>query len=743
MEPKSLLRVKDANAAHDLFVHAVEQNKLLFRNLETVENFVEGANPDSPEHLKEQGGGEQSNINFGGAESLCGDLENLLWNRTYGEPTLATIIPTSIDDAVSRLTAGQAASERFTYLLGSLPFFRLNSREHIENYIRTGRGFRFFPDAVSLRDEILHFSDLLLPANCPVDPTKWETFFIRRFETVSRLFSLVRDPETEEASRSEGYDTSEIRRILFTAQAKFSREEEIKAKQKLVADFSEQHPLFLSYWEGIENNSLVAEFQNTELLPVVYHFVKEFDGKWSVYAFCNLPDFPEGGRKFYRQELSKYESIYQILIPSFYAPRRAANATKSLVLRAYNELSVNNDILNSLVDFLPWLTSLIAEKDTTEGEPKAAVVRNKGNVITLENARVNASAMQAIRGGEALGIYKVLQSVTEGKRKYSPSNLGSNLGSVQPISKEEIETLNANVSDAQVSLIQIRDAQEVHYYRELFRRVMAYPTSGEEFSEQVSLFWKSLASDGVRKSDLTNACIEVTPSIGYGNTQARAAAIREVLTSADQLGIDPYGRQRLSRLFISARLGADAARDVLPPNGRPRPTVSEREAHKENLFLSMGQPVPVLAEDDHQAHFLVAYQGIVSPILAVVEQGQTPNLETAYRALAATIPHLQGHQQFITKSGSREAAAQALGTTERLFADIRRAVEAQQAQQAQQAEQQAQQQLSETQMKAELERYKIELAAANKRLDVVNQNETRMMKTLAKIEADQLRNLSR
>jgi hypothetical protein len=147
MEPKSLLRVKDANAAHDLFVHAVEQNKLLFRNLETVENFVEGANPDSPEHLKEQGGGEQSNINFGGAESLCGDLENLLWNRTYGEPTLATIIPTapcrssvSTRGSTSRTTSGPAAASG-----SSLTRFRSGTRSSTSPTFSCPRTARWTP----------------------------------------------------------------------------------------------------------------------------------------------------------------------------------------------------------------------------------------------------------------------------------------------------------------------------------------------------------------------------------------------------------------------------------------------------------------------------------------------------------------------------------------------------------------------------------------------------------------------
>lgn len=731
MDPKSSLRVKDAEAAYALFQEATRATSGLFSTLATVEDFVNGGNPEAE---CEEGEGAKSNVNFQIAEGLCQDLENLFWNRAFNEPTLASIRVHTKDEAVSLLTANDAASQRFTDLLRSLPFFHGNKRAVLADFVRVGRAYRFFPDETELRDEVLKFSDVLLPDTASTDPSTWTTFFVRRSESVSRLFALVRDAEAEKASEENGYNVKEIKRLLFDKCAVYDRTEDQKAKTDLLADFSVDHPVFKSFWEATEGNSLSREFTNTELLPVVLHYVKEFSGKWSARAFSTT--CRHGKLSYYREAEGKFDSVFQILVPLFYLPRRTAAETRSFVHKAYNPLTVENEILNSLVDFLPWLTSLIVDKGDSDGQPKSVTVKSSGALITVENGTINPNAMSAVRSEGALGVFKALANVIEGHRKFSPSNMGSNLGSVQPISSAELQNLQAAVSDAQIASINVHDEQEAHYYRELLRRALSYPTDGE-FATEVRRFKEAIASDGVRPADLEDAMVCVTPSIGYGNTAARLAALRETLEGADTLGIDPYGRERLSRLFISSRLGPDAARDVLPPTGRVRATISEREAYKENLFLSMGQVIPVLAEDVHEQHFAVHFREIISPVFEAIRSGRRIDVAMAHRAVGATLAHLQAHAPGVRGKAANEVKA-ALTQVEQLYAQLARALEQEQAQAQEMAQRQAQEKAQELDLKSQLEKYKVDLDHQVKLLDAQNQNDVRVFKAESKARVDAL-----
>lgn len=736
MDPKSSLRVGSAAGAYALFRAAAEATAPLFDTLATVEGFVGGGDP---EEECEEGKGSASNVNFQIADGLCRDLESTFWNRAFNEPTLATIRPHVTDDAVSLLSIGDAASQRFTDLLKSLPFFHGNKRAALADFIRVGRAYRFFPDEVELRDEVLNFSDVLLPKNASTDPTTWVTFFIRRSETVSRLYSLVRDADAEKTSEENGYNIREIKRLLFDKCAVYERDEDAKAKPALLADFSEDHPLFQTFWEQMEGNSLNQEFTDTEVIPTVLHYVKEFDGTWSVRSFATAAG--EKGLQYYREYVGEIESVYNVLIPFFYLQPKRAAATQSFVHKAFNPLKVGNEILNSIVDFLPWLTSLIVDKGDSDGEPKSVTIQSKGALITVDGGSINAAAMQAVRSEGALSVYKMLSAVVENQRKFAPSNMGSNLGSVQPVSSAEMQGLQGAVSDAQIASISVHDEQEVHYYREILRRVLTYPADGQNIAE-VRRFKEALAADGVELSDLRSALVTVTPSIGYGNTVARLAALREVIEGAETLGVDPYGKERLSRLFISSRLGPDAARDILPPTGRVRSTVSEREAYKENLFLSMGQVIPVLVEDDHTQHFVVHFREIVAPVAQAIQADQRIDIPQAHRAIGATLAHLQAHGPRVRGKGAKEAA-QALAQTEQLFAVLSRLLEQQQAQAQEQMQAQANAQARELDVKAQLEKYRIDLDTQVKAMDAENQNRIREMKAQTKMEIDRLESSNR
>ena len=733
-DPQSALRVGNADDAYALFQQAGAANADLFASLQTVEDFVDGGNPNSPEELALQGNAEASNVNFLTADGLCQDVENTFWNRAFAEQTLVTVTPRPGADPESRSIIGALVSDEFTKFLKSLPFFPLNMRAAVADYIRIGRAFRFFPDPKGIQDEVLRFSDVLLPSRYSVDPTKWEVFFVRRSESISRLFSLVRDEVTAEASRAEGYDVTEIRRMLYDKLAVYEREEEAAAKAELLANFREDHPAFASFWESAVGNSMSNEFADTEQIPVVYLFTKEFSGKWSARAFTTIKG--DGQRKFYRDQEDAYECVFSILCPAFYQPRRTATDARSFVHKAYNPLVANNEILNSMVDFLPWLTSLIADKGEGGANPKAITVRGKGGIITIDGATVNAQAMQAIRGDAAMGVYKILSGAIENQRKHSPSNLGSsNMGSVQPLSAEEAQALQATVADAQISAIDIHDAQVIHYYRELFRRAIRPPTPGAPCAEEIKEFHENLKTLGVRVSDLQDACVQITPSIGYGNTAARVAAIRECLTGADQLGIDPYGKAKLQRLFLVSRLGANAAQEILPAFGAHRPTDSEREAYKENLFLAAGQAIPVLGFDEHLSHFQAHYNELIAPLVKAIQTQAQFDIPRAHQALAATIPHLQEHAQRLgnQKQATSQALAQSFTLAQQVQAEVARRMQELQAQDQARAQQEAAAKQQQLDVQAQLKKYEIELAAANKRLDTLSQSEARMQKAMADI----------
>lgn len=730
-EPYSEVRVSDANSARQMFDHARSDHEIARVGIDDIIYLIEGALPDDPDWLDDQGMSDSSNVNWRKAENVVEVRETIYHNRAHLEETLATFHSTieGIDEE-RRMEIGAIISTRFTELLNRSQKFILQRQAHRRRYVRTGHGHMYWPSKTSYIPESIPFSLLVTPSDATVWLDKWDVFFILGTETISSLYSRVRTPEGVEASSEAGWNPDQIRKTIYARDPNSPRD--TKGKRIEYTDSAYQ-----DFLDTITNNSLAYSHLSKEVIPVVHMFTKEFDGSWSRRVFM---DDPEVDGYLLEQE-GAYNSVNELLCGYWMTVQddELHYSVQGVIHKMFNEIVTNNNIMNSLVDLLEWMTSIVMDGGSSQ-DPDAHEFTRRGNIVmTPTGTTINADLMKAFDASGVLGVFSLLDSNTERKQMMDASSLAGK-GSVQPAAAHEIKVQQSNISDFHASELMTYDIYDKEFYKEVYRRVMSpdYDKHVEGW-EDVKLLRRMLKEDGLEAKhyDPKNLLIAPTPSIGLGSAEYRKSALQLLMSNIGMF--DASGQERVKKLWTMGVVGSDGAKALLPSSENLRATESERMAFFENLFLQQGQSVPAVGSDDHIAHFRIHTTPVFQILQTMQQQGQPPQVETLLPYMGAVISHAVQHLQF--SANDKVNAQQVKGMSDALeeldsaFKELQAFAQQQQAQAEQQAAQQQQMQQEMT-PEMQLAMREQDQKMSLRERDVNDQIAQRNKKTEAKLNAD-------
>jgi len=736
--PESVFLVSDADCAWDLFDQARCAHDPYNANTEEILGLIDGADPVDPADIKGTGLEDMSNVNWRKAEEIVDLREKLYHNRTYLEESFASFriqLDKKDDTPEQKVLQWQEHIARcFKEMLKETPQFNKTKRQNIQNYVRTGHGHRIWADPVSYIDEVVPFANLIVPEDAPADPRKWPFFCVRGTESLHSLFERIQDDESIEVAEAEGWNIAHVRKTVFMSN-KANRDKLVKEKRV----YREQD--YFTYLEEVGKNLLSESFVNCDEIPTVYMFVKEFDGTWTKLVFEDSDKVDD-----FLYERPEYASDIKHILSSYYMEIPSDDlhySVKGVIHKMFNEIVTNNTILNSMVDILKWLTSIIMEGGDTQN-PDVHKFRSHGNIImTPTGTTINAQLMNQMRPQGARDLYELLNRNLEQKNRVNPAFLVSGGGSVQPASAEEIGVIGDAISDFHAADIHHYDAQDDLYYTEVYRRVMNPDyTEAHEGWEAVKRFRQKLEDAGIPKKYLDPARLVIftTPSIGFGSTAFKRQAVKALMEVVEMF--DEPARRVIQRMFTSSFVGIEVARTLMPEDeDRSRSTISQREAFKEEPFFDVGQNLPVHDFDNHIEHWDVHFQGITA-IRDRLEGGRLSRQEipTLLAGVTGRRVHMAAHLEKVAGDKSRAGAVKerqvAMNGIVSMEAQIRQLAERLAEEDARSAEDSARREELELNKDQQIKLLKQQNENLLDRLDTASLIEERRKKTDAKIELD-------
>lgn len=612
-------RVKDVDAARSIYNRLKTDNLLRSATFAQVRGQLEGNRPFDPATLEEQGMAGNCNVNFRDSEAARDRTLLPYWKMVNDVPhRIAVSIQTSSPHADTWATAFAECFDEFLEDWGAEYFNEYMNMA--ENFVNFGPGIPHWSDKDSPRWKSANVTRILWPKNCRMAPDEWEVFALVKDTSLADLYGKVRTKAKRSAAKYAGWN--------------------LKAVQETIVEFRDgnpQDPKDYTRWQDNLVNNDIAVSTPFEPLPMIWLYVKQFDGKWGCYVFTE-----SGVDEFLFQSEEYEEDARRIIGPIWYntGTDSMIHSIKGFAVKNYYFSSLLNRTKSRVVDCGTMGMALNFQRADGIPPDESPPIENYGGVNILAPGLTQIPIYAPYQSG------KVVIDMLENN-----ANNNNSLYREQQQQIEQTDTatqakilaaMQSETSSASASIYLSQVGENI--FTEQVRRLRRKGNTDKD----AKAFVERMKALGVPDEVIHETKIRVKTGAhaGLANPAVRAQKFQQGMALRNMPGVNV---QWFLKNYIATEYGANAVRpgQALLADGQGSMPSQRREAKIENNMFGQGQPLEVAPEDAHFEHLEEHLEPLKN--LAAQAQGGQPLSPEQMMALTIGVEHSSGHMQFLSE----------------------------------------------------------------------------------------------
>jgi len=628
-QPPKGSRLADVKAADSIYRTLRKADEKSSTNRARIQALFDGANPYNSDFLRSSGQGQRCNLNFGeagryldvavaGYVDLINAVETLV-NVTcnYGEVGERNYYETVIAEEVTRS-------------IRDWPEFHANYLRLVTEFIIHGVSAAVFRDSSDFRFRVSGLNNFLIPRQTPASEHAVEVACVRDELMLHELYDFISD---EEVAAQSGWNLPEVKRSMLKATT-------VSPQGNHLAE-----------WENLQrelkNNDIDCGVR-ANTVPVIYSYVREFDGTVSYFIHCeNAPkDF------MFRSE-SRFTNPEQafLLFANGVGTNGTFHSVRGLGQRIFAHAQVSNRLRSQAVDAAMLAGSVMIQPENQRALDELSLSYYGPYSVLSPNVKITEKGIPNLVNSVIPVIDSMAQQMTENLDFYSTSGAA---GGSPYRSQLQVEAELEAATRLTSSNLNLFYSSWRRLLREITRRII----EGDRTDPVVKDFHKRCEDRGVPFDILKQVDFAKTTAvkaIGAGNASARTAALNDLEGLMPLL--DESGKKNLIFDRVAARVGYDAARRYASPVDTPQVGYDAKQAKLENSIMSMGGVAEVSDTDLHGTHFQI-HAPILQELLAGIDSGQMDALEV-FPLHKAQHEHIAVHVEYLSGDPTSQALAAA------------------------------------------------------------------------------------
>lgn len=600
-------RIKDVGAARSLWFRLQRADLKSNQQMAKVQAMVDGAPPLDQNMLAKQGLAYMSNFNPGDAKAVLDTSLAAFYDLISGTENLIDV-RTKYGEGVENQEISQRISLNLSRVIRNWPDFNFKYA-YIPHYMTLhGVGIAFFPDPVNWEWDVTSLAYMKIPRQTRANECEIQYACLKKLENPSDLMRYIEMGATAE---EQGWNIGQLKKAVMNA--------------------SEQIPDPLNWmeWESRWKNNDITFGETSPSVSVIYMWVKELDGSYSMYAFAeNGYPITDGVPETF---LFKSRSLYGTACEAFTFFTRGigTNGTyhgiRGLGADMFNAFQQLMRLENKKVDVAQTAGPHWQVESEEAVENFRIVPYGAGYLVTPGAQFVQVQQPNIINNIEPT-VQSLRQTFYNNIAQYTSSKT---LDTGRELSKFEAMSRMEMASQLSVTAINLFMQPLDRLFKEVVRRFFRKGYQrGEPGGEQVWQFREMCMEDGIPTEALDMIDFRYTRasrSIGFGSPSARRLAYENLMPLYPYY--DDYGKQTLVRGFTGAIAGWQMADELTTvPGADQRPPIDAAIADAQNGLLAQGIDQMILPNENKRVHLQIHVGKLAEFYQQFDQAGQNPEL---------------------------------------------------------------------------------------------------------------------
>jgi hypothetical protein len=611
-------RIKNVESARSIYNRMLNDNVLRSATFARVRNQLEGGRPFDPIALKQQGAEWQTNVNFGDSQAARDRTLMPYWKMVNDVPRrVAVTIQTPTQHAEIYNSAFAQCFDEFLEDWNEGYFVQFMNVA--ENFVNFGPGIAHLPDKDSPRFKSANVQRVLWPKNARMSPDEWDVVAFTQDMSPSDLYQKIRTKKKASQSEYAGWNSDAIKKTITT----------FKDGNYQIGSMD------YTRWQDILVNNDIATSSPFEPIPVVWLFVKQYDGKIGCYVFCN-----QGGVDEFLFKSEDYEEDFRhIMICLWYntGTDSMIHSIKGFAVKNYFFSSLLNRTKSRVVDGATMALGLSFQRNSDNIPDESPPIENYGPVTIFPPGMQQLAVYPQFQQG--IGVIEMLEA-------NAATNNAMYREQQQQIEQTDTATqakiLAALQSENSAASASIYLSQVGNLFTEMMRRLRKKGSTDKDAVAFVERMRALKVPDNV----IFDARIRVKTGANAGLANP---AMREIKFQQGMAlrGVPGVNSRWFLENYIATAYGADAVNKALLPEGEMGDPAQTNEATVENMMFGQGQPMKVVPEDNHYLHLQVHLEPLKG-LAGMAQAGQQLSPEQL-TALTIGVEHSSEHMQYLSE----------------------------------------------------------------------------------------------
>lgn len=647
--PKS--RLSKASSAYNILKKLITRDETRSQKRAIIQGQIDGNAPYNSEELRRLGQAHRSNVNFREAEAARDARKTSYYELLMEVDSLVEVkLRPEVRNDENPVDVGEIIADEFTNMLIEWPGFWYNMLLHQQQMITWGIGNCYWENEIDWRFKAARAGAFLVPDETKSTRDDLDVLAIRHKYKVHELFAFIKDDETEEKSRDQGWNTQLIKELII----------------KSVNTGMNRDKWGLGTWEShqqmIKDNDLEYTYSETKRIPVSNMLVEEFDGTISHFIISEEEEYNKADRgsdtpgDFLFKKIGRYGNWSQAVC-LFFADigDGTYHSIRGLGAKIFAHCVLSDRLMNTTVDGALTSATILVEPSNEGQRERVRMVRigpisvmpSGYNVIPHTSFQPNLEGLIGIKAlldanlNRNVGLQR--PKVTETEKTPTEKTVGEL--HMKATAEAKLEKGDINMYYIQWDLL----------YQEVARRALnSSLTTADPGYKSAKKFIDACVKRGVSKELLKAKLLKFTAkrAIGYGSP------VMKSLITADILSVSPYfderGKDNAVRDYVAARAGQHGVNRYKPAQDRNKIPSSEHSiASLENNDLREGSNVIVGVDQLHVIHLLVHMQPLVQAADAFLK-GQVSDSERLFQYFDIAMKHCAMHLDYLVDDPARK-----------------------------------------------------------------------------------------
>lgn len=640
-------RLRDVPSAVSLFEKFREGDRDSAYNRAAVQAMLDGEPPYDEHELIAAGQGDRCNINWdeGGAaleHSMAAYVDML-----QSVETLGTGHTTWGEDKDLRLEWETGIWEEITIMLKDWGDYFPNYLLNTTYFVSQGVSFLTWDDPIDWRFDVSRLGEVFVPKRAKASEEKLPIVFRRKQFEVHELWAKIKN---EDAAKDMGWFPERVKEQILRATEDY--------ETNLGSDWER-------WVEDVKNND-IHTMARSKVCNLVYAFVKEFDGRVSMFIFPedayskeeltnkDLWKQKNGGWLF--KKVGWFDNMKQALISYCYGigTNGFFHSIRGLGYKIFPHVQAMNRLNCQGVDGAMVSSSLLlTSQDESDFHRAAMSFMGPYAMLAPGLSPAGASNIPNVAQNVMPMVGQIREMVRQKTVQYTPQDA---FPEGKDMTRFETSARLEEAASLSVTAFVLFFEQEDKKIKEIVRRItwkdyVPEMPGGEEVAE----LKKRIKARGIPLEAFYNLdlkTVKAVRAIGNGSAVSRDMILRELTDMAP--GFDEIGRKNLLRDRTASKLGSYQAADrYQPAPNKPRVPIDTKIAELENNQIFMGMEVAVLGNELHISH-LEEHIKKITEVIEGVETGEMDLLEVV-EPMIAIHDHASDHLELILGDPTSQA----------------------------------------------------------------------------------------